>query len=94
MNFFWVLWGFDAIVACVVLYFFFVGLGDGTVSSFNGGLWSMLLLGLAVIILGSLWLRSNGHLTMAVLLLAVLAVPAFFYLLFLLAAVLGGGRWN
>ncbi|MFN4255040.1 MAG: osmoprotectant transporter permease [Saprospiraceae bacterium] len=94
MTFFWVLWWFDAIVACIALYFFFVGLGDGTVSSFNGGLWSLLLLGLAVILFGSQWLHAHGHPTLAMLLLAVLAVPAFFYLLIIVIAVIGGERWN
>lgn len=94
MTFFWVLWWFDAFVALIVLYFFFIGLGDGTVSSSNGGLWSMLLLGLAVILFGSQWLRSHGHPVMAMSLLAVLAVPAFFYLLIIAISVLGGGRWN
>jgi hypothetical protein len=32
------LWGFDALIALVVLCFFFVGLADGSVSSFNRGL--------------------------------------------------------
>src|SRR5215217_3048043 len=34
---FWLLWGFDALIAAVVLYFFFAGLADGSVSSFNAG---------------------------------------------------------
>ncbi len=94
MTFFWVLWWFDAFVALIALYFFFIGLGDGSVSSFNGGLWAVLLLGLAVILFGSQWLRAHGHPGLAMLLLAVLAVPAFFYLLIIAISVFGGGRWN
>jgi hypothetical protein len=34
-----ILWGIDAIIALVFVYFFVVGLGDGSVSSFNMLLW-------------------------------------------------------
>ena len=56
MTFFWILWGIDAVLSLVVLYFFFVGLADGSVSSFNMGLWLMILIGIGAIMLGSLWL--------------------------------------
>ena len=59
MKFFWVLWGFDAVIALIFLYFFFVGLADGSVSSFNGGLWFLILAGLGAILLGSYWLRQQ-----------------------------------
>jgi hypothetical protein len=36
---FWMLWGWDALIASVFVYFFLVGLADGSVSSFNAGLW-------------------------------------------------------
>ncbi len=35
MILFWILWGIDAIVALIAVYFFIVGLSDGSVSSFN-----------------------------------------------------------
>ncbi len=34
-----ILWGIDAVIALVFVYFFVVGLGDGSVSSFNMRLW-------------------------------------------------------
>ncbi len=94
MSFFWILWGFDACIALVVLYFFFIGLGDGSVSSFNMGLWLMLLGGLAVILLGSLWLKGLEKLMLAKILLAILAVPGLLYLLFILLILISKPRWN
>jgi hypothetical protein len=41
---FWIPWGIAAIVTGVVVLFFVLGLADGTVSSFNAGLWTLLLL--------------------------------------------------
>jgi len=94
MAFFWILWGFDACIALVALYFFFIGLGDGSVSSFNMRLWLMLLGGLAVILMGSLWLKGLGKLLPAKMLLAILAVPGLLYLLFILLVLISKPRWN
>ncbi|MBK9488642.1 MAG: osmoprotectant transporter permease [Haliscomenobacter sp.] len=94
MTFFWILWGFDALITLVVLYFFFIGLADGTVSSFNMGIWTLLLLGLAVVMLGSLWLKSIEYLTLAKILLWILAIPGLLYVLFILFILIGKPRWN
>ena len=94
MTFFWILWGFDACIALVVLYFFFIGLGDGSVSSFNMGLWGLMLGGLAAIMLGSLWLKGQEKLVLAKVLLAILAVPGFPYLMFMLLIIITKPRWN
>ncbi len=94
MAFFWILWGFDACIALVALYFFFIGLADGSVSSFNMGIWMLLLGGLAVILLGGLWLKGLGKLLLAKGLLAILAAPVLAYVLFMLLVVLSGARWN
>lgn len=94
MTFFWILWGFDAIIALVVLYFFFIGLADGTVSSFNMGIWLLLLAGVAAILFGSLWLKSIERLGLAKGVLCILAVPGFLYLLFMLFILIGKPRWN
>jgi len=45
-----VLLGLDSLAALVVVYFFAVGLADGSVSAFNGELWAGLLLGVAAVI--------------------------------------------
>ena len=94
MILFWTLWCIDAVVALVALYFFFIGLGDGSVSSFNGGLWFGLLVGLAAVLGGSLMLKSAGHLVAAKVLLSVLAIPALLFFLFFLIATLTKARWN
>jgi hypothetical protein len=93
-NLFWVLWGFDAIIALVVIYFFFIGLADGSVSSFNIGLWLVVLLVLAVLMLGSLWLKSHEWVGLAKICLSILAVPSMLYLLMMLLMIFGKQRWN
>jgi hypothetical protein len=91
---FWLLWGFDALMALVVLYFFFVGLADGSVSSFNMGLWLIILLVLGGVLLGSLWLRSTGHSGAAKGVLLILAVPGVLFLLYFLILLIAPPRWN
>jgi hypothetical protein len=94
MTLFKILWAVDAIAAIVVLYFFIIGLADGTVSSFNGGLWFLILAVLATVMFGSLWLKSNQHPSLAIALLLVLAIPAFLYLLFILVMIFGNVKWQ
>jgi hypothetical protein len=91
---FWIPWGFDALITLVVLYFFFEGLADGSVSSFNAGIWFMLLVALTCVMGGSLWLRSTGRHRGALVLLLVLAVPGVLALLFLLVVLITNPRWN
>jgi hypothetical protein len=91
---FWILWGIDAVVAVIVLYFFVVGLADGSVSSFNFGLWALILLGLATIMGGSVWLKAAGRPGIATLLLLVLALPGLLFGLFVLAILIANPRWN
>jgi hypothetical protein len=91
---FWLLWGFDAVIAFVVLYFFIVGLADGSVSSFNMGLWLIILLIPACVLLGSLWLRSASHSGSAKGVLLILAVPGLLFLLYFLVLLFSAPRWN
>lgn len=91
---FWLLWGFDGLIALLVLYFFIVGLVDGSVSSFNIGLWALILVALAAILGGGFFLRSAGHPVAAAVLLAVLAVPGLLAGLFFLLILLLKPRWN
>jgi hypothetical protein len=86
--------GIDALAALVVIYFFFVGLADGSVSSFNGGLWFALLAGVAVILGGGWALQSGGRRGLAAALLLVLAVPAVVYALFIALILITQPRWN
>ena len=94
MKIFWFFWGFDALIALVVLYFFFIGLIDGSVSSFNMGLWLLILLAVGGVVLGSLWLQSIGHSGAAKGLLLLLAVPGLLFLLFFLVLLIANPRWN
>lgn len=94
MTFFWIVWGFDALLSLIVLYFFFVGLADGSVSSFNMGLWLMILAIIGAVMLGSLWMKSNNYLSLAKIILGIFAVPGLLYGLFILIMMTGNGRWN
>jgi hypothetical protein len=91
---FWVVWGWDALIALVALYFFFVGLADGSVSSFNGGLWLMILLALGAVVGGSLWLRSAGRRRTAMSLMLILAVPGLLAALFFLIVIVAAPNWH
>ena len=89
-----VLWWFDALVAAIVIYFFFAGLAAGTVSSFNGGLWAIILLGVATVLIGSKALRMAGKVRLSIALLLCLAVPGFLAALFLVLVLTTNPRWN
>jgi len=89
-----VLLGLDIVAAAIIVYFFLVGLVDGSVSSFNMGLWLAILLGVGAVVGGGIALRRNGHARLANLVLLVLAIPTFLYGLFILVVVFSGARWN
>ena len=91
---FWFLWGVDAVVALIFLTFFFIGLGDGTVSSFNIVLWLGTLGVLGVVVGGSLWLRNAGRMRVAMSLVLALAIPSLLVGLFFLAILIMQPRWN
>lgn len=84
MTFFWILWVIDAVVALVILYFFFIGLADGSVSSFNMGLWLVILAVVAGVLFGGFQLMTHRHLLAAKLVLGILAVPGLVYGIFVL----------
>jgi len=91
---FWIPWSVDALVALVALGFFAVGLGDGSVSSYNIGLWSLILLVVTAVPVGSLLLRSKGRRGAAMLVALLLAVPALLVCLFFVVMLLTVSRWN
>jgi hypothetical protein len=88
-----VLWIIDALASAIVLIFFFVGLVDGSVSSFNMDIWIGILALLAVVLVGSLKLKAMGHPALSKLLLLIIAIPAGIYLLFLLLFISSGEKW-
>lgn len=91
---FWIPWAIDAVIAIVALCFFLVGLGDGSVSSFNIGLWLLILLGLACVVGGSLRLKSLDRRGLATVLVLILAVPGVLCGLFFLVLLITAPRWN
>lgn len=94
MVIFKIMWGVDALVSLIILYFFFVGLGDNTVSNRNIGIW-LLLLGIVVVVMaGSIWLRTHHYNIAAKLLLLVIFIPALLFLAYMLIALCYKGRWN
>ena len=94
MTTFWILWIFNALVALVPLYFFFIGLGDGTITSRNIHYWFMILLIVAVVIGGSLLLKSNNNLGLAKTLLTIAAIPGILAVLYFAIILIGKPRWN
>ena len=91
---FWLSWAINAVVAGIVLYFFFWGLSDGSVSSFNMLLWLGLLAGVGVVVGGSLLLRGSGKLKSGLVLNLLLALPALGFGFFFLVLILSHPRWN
>ncbi|MFN8354074.1 MAG: osmoprotectant transporter permease [Spirosomataceae bacterium] len=91
---FWVLWGFDALVSLVFLYYFLIGVADGSVSSFNIGIWLLLLAIITAILLGSMWLKNHQHLFAAKGVLCIMAIPGAIAALFLLIMLISNPRWN
>ena len=89
-----VLLGIDLLVALVVVVFFFIGLADGSVSSFNASLWFGILATIAAVIGGGWMLDANGKRGAAIAVLLVLAIPGVLYALFILLVVTLQPRWN
>lgn len=91
---FWIPWAIDAVIAAIAVFFFLWGLADGSVSSFNSGLWTLLLGGLAAVVGGSLWLKSIGRAGLGTALLLALAIPGVLVGLFFLILIVANPRWN
>lgn len=91
---FWTFWFVNAATAAVLVYFFFAGAADGSVSSFNIGLWLGILAACFVVVAGSLALRGRGHAVLALLLLIPGAAATTLYALFIILIIATGARWN
>jgi hypothetical protein len=89
-----VLLAIDAAAAAVILYFFVIGLADGSVSSFNGALWAATLASVAAILGGGALLNAKGQRGLAIVLLLVLAIPAALFGLFVLAMIVAQPNWR
>ena len=86
--------GFDVLVALVFVYFFVIGVGDGSVSSFNIVLGLGLLATLAAVRIGGNRLNAAGKPKLALALLAIVTVPGLLYVLFFGAILVLQPRWN
>jgi hypothetical protein len=86
--------GLALATAAIFGWFFLEGLADGTVSSFNIGLWLAILGVLALVIGGGVGLRRGGRTRQATLLLSLIAVPAGLAGVFFLVLILTVDRWN
>jgi hypothetical protein len=91
---FWILWAIDALVASVFVYFFMIGMGDGTVSSVNIVLWIMVLAILGAVLGGSLFLRAKKLGWVALGVLGLIAVPALGLALMFGMMMIFNPRWN
>jgi hypothetical protein len=89
-----ILLGIDLLVALVVVYFFVIGLVDGSVSSFNMSLWLGLLAVVAAVVGGDWMLNANGKRGASIAVLLILAVPGVLYALFILLILIAQPRWN
>ncbi len=91
---FWIVWGLDAVIGAVFVVFFFLGLVDGSVSSFNIRLWIGILATLAGLLGGSLCLDRLGHPVLGMILLLGLAIPGLLYGIFILLTIVTKTSWN
>lgn len=94
MTFFWILWIFNATMSLIPVYFFFVGLKDGSITKRNFTLWLLILAIIVGVLLGSCWLKDHDRLSLAKWLLTFAAFPGLMVLLYFLVAVIGKPRWN
>jgi hypothetical protein len=88
-----ILLGTDILIALIVGYFLFDGLTSGWISGFNMQLWIVIVFAIAAIIGGGIALRRAGWPVLANFVLAVLAVPAVLYAVFVLAFAVSGTKW-
>ena len=93
LRFFWISWSIDAVISTIAFVFFIIGLEDGSVSSFNIGIWLIIFVVLTAIIAGSLWLKKIGYLLLGTMLLLILAIPGILSGLFLFLFVVSGTKW-
>jgi len=93
-SLFWTAWVIAAIVTGIFVFFFFVGLADGTVSSFNFALWTGILAAVLGVTGGSLWLRKANHPVLATVVAMVLGLPGLLAALFFLILLISHPRWN
>lgn len=85
--------GINLIAAAVILFFFLWGLSDGT-AFYAFGTWLLIMAAVVGLIATSVVLQKRGQKAASLGLLFPVAVPAFFYGLFILAVLILQPRWN
>lgn len=85
-----ILFGVVAVAAAILAFFFLWGIGDGTVSGENIGLWLVMLAAPGAVLFLAWRLAAAGQRAAASVILALMAIPAallglFFLLLIVLA---------
>lgn len=91
---FWILWIFNALMALIPVYFFFIGLADGSVDGDNMGIWMILLSVVTLILGGTYWLKTKNQVLAAKVLLWITTVPCILVILYFAIAIFGNARWN
>lgn len=91
---FWILWIFNALMSLIPVYFFFIGLLDGTVDGSNMLLWLGILAVVGLLLGGTYWLKTKGQVLAAKVLLWLSTVPCLMVILYFVIAITGNGRWN
>jgi hypothetical protein len=84
----------DGLTGLVLLYFFAIGLADGSVSAFNLGLWLGMLAAVAGLLAGAWALQKAQRHKTALTLLWLLAAPGLAYALFIGLVLITNPRWN
>lgn len=84
----------DGLTGLVLLYFFAIGLADGSVSAFNLGLWLGMLAAVAGLLAGAWALHKAQRHKTALALLWLLAAPGLAYALFIGLVLITNPRWN
>ena len=94
MKTFWIFWIFNALISLIPIYFFFEGLGDGSVDAQNIWIWMTMLFVISLLLGGTYWLKTINQVALAKVILIVSSIPCFLVILYFIIALTGGGRWN
>jgi hypothetical protein len=86
--------GLAGLTAAVLIWFFLEGLADGTVSSFNIGLWLPLLAAVGGLFGGGIALHRGGRTVAGKMLLALLALPALLGGFVTLVLIISPPNWH
>jgi hypothetical protein len=91
---YWIFLGIDILLALIALFFFFWGLEDGTVSSFNMAIWLALLAGVTAVPAAGIVLKSKGLVWIANGVLLILALPGILAGIFFLTILITQPNWH